>query len=395
MQFGKFPAIGALLFATAFGTSTVQAETRTVVASILPVHSLVAALVDGVHDTEVLMPASASPHGYAMRPSEARRLQDADMVVWVGPDLETFLQRALAGSREGRKVVTLMEDLDLELLPTREGGVWEAHSHDHGHHDHGHHDHGHHDHGHHDHGHHDHGHHDHGHHDHGPHDHGHHDHGHHDHGHHDHGHHDHEHHDHGHHDHGHHDHGHHDHGHNDHGHHHGEMDAHIWLSPENARRIAIGMTDVLAGWDPANAQAFADNRDRLLDRIDALDTDLRAQLEPVRDRAFIVFHDAYQYFEHHYGLNAAGSITLDPAQAPGARRIQSLQNRLAEDDVVCLFTEPQFRPALAQMLVEGRPTRLGDLDPLGSELEPGPDAWFELMRGLADDLSGCLEAPAS
>ncbi|WP_043739344.1 zinc ABC transporter substrate-binding protein [Thioalkalivibrio nitratireducens] len=413
MQIGKLPGIGAIVFAIALATSTVQAETRTVVASILPVHSLVEALVDGVHDSELLMPATASPHGYAMRPSEARRLQNADLVVWVGPDLETFLERALAGPREGRKVITLMEDLELALLPTREGGVWEAHAHDHGHHDHGHHDHGHHDHEHHDHEHHDHGHHDHGHHDHGHHDHGHHDHEHHDHEHHDHEHHDHEHHDHehhdhehhdhehhdhGHHDHEHHDHEHHDHGHHDHGHHdhgHGEMDAHVWLSPENVRRIAIGLARELATWDPANAQAFERNRDRLLDRIDALDSDLRAQLEPARDRAFIVFHDAYQYFEHHYGLRAAGSITLDPAQSPGARRVQELQNRIAEDDVVCLFTEPQFRPALARMLVEGRPTRLGELDPLGSTLEPGPDAWFQLMRQLGDDMSRCLEAPAS
>ena len=144
-------------------------------------------------------------------------------------------------------------------------------------------------------------------------------------------------------------------------------------------------------WDPANAEAYARNRDTLLERINALDAELARQLAPVRDRPFIVFHDAYQYFEQAYGLNAAGSITIDPSRPPGARRIQELRDRMSADDVVCLFTEPQFRPALAHTLVEGHPTRLGELDPIGSGLEPGPDAWFGVMRGLADDLVSCLE----
>lgn len=348
--------VGAVL-----ASNPATAEPRSVLASILPVHSLVAGLVDGIHEAGVLLPASASPHGYAMRPSEARLLQDANLFVWVGPDLETFLQRPLAEHREGRKVIGLIQDLDLELLPTREGGVWEAHLHDHGQghgHDHGHkHDHGHdHTHGQ------THAHHQDHDHRHGP------------------------------------AHGHAhkpDHGH-DHGHKHQDVDspdAHVWLSPANARRIATGLADQLMRWDPANAQSFARNRDALLARIDALDAELAARLEPVRDLPFIVFHDAYQYFEHAYGLNAAGSITVDPSLVPGARRIQELRNRMNTDDVVCLFTEPQFRPAMAKTLVEGHRTRLGELDPLGSDLQPGPDAWFELMRNLADDLTACL-APA-
>jgi len=167
----------------------------------------------------------------------------------------------------------------------------------------------------------------------------------------------------------------------------------VWLSPENARRIATGLTEQLAQWDPENAQAYANNRDALLERIDALDAELARQLEPVQDRPFIVFHDAYQYFEQAYDLNPAGSITIDPSVQPGAGRIVELRNRMSTDHVACLFTEPQFRPALAHTLVEGHSTRLGELDPLGSNIEPGPDAWFELMRGLADDLVACL-APA-
>jgi zinc transport system substrate-binding protein len=386
MRFGKTIGIGSLLFGAVIAATTpLHAEPRSVVTSILPVHSLVAGLVHGIHRADVLLPASASPHGYAMRPSEARLLQDADLFIWVGPELEAFLARPLSEPRGGRKVIGLMEDLPLVLLAMREGGVWETHGHDHGDaHRHDGHGQNHVDSDHHDHEH-----------DapaqdraHSSHD-------------------DHEDHRANGHDHGqetHHDHdqtpeparegGHdRDHGHggaNDHDHHGGQSDAHVWLSPENARRIATGLTEHLVRWDPANAEALERNRDALLARIDALDAELRQQLEPVRDRPFLVFHDAYQYFERHYGLNAAGSITIDPSRAPGARRIQELRTRLSQDDIACLFTEPQFRPAMAQTLVEGHDTRLGELDPMGSTLAPGPDAWFDLMRGLADALTGCL-----
>jgi zinc transport system substrate-binding protein len=151
-----------------------------------------------------------------------------------------------------------------------------------------------------------------------------------------------------------------------------------------------GLTDHLVRWDSANASAFEQNRDALIARIDALDATLAAQLEPVRHRPFIVFHDAYQYFERHFGLNAAGSITLDPSLSPGARRVQELRARLQADDVTCLFTEPQFRPALAETLVEGTKTRLGEMDPVGSHVAPGPDAWFAVMQNLADSLTACL-----
>ncbi|WP_017926711.1 zinc ABC transporter substrate-binding protein ZnuA [Thioalkalivibrio sp. HL-Eb18] len=336
--------VGLLALLTLALPSTAAADKPRIVATILPIHSIVAALGEDVYEVELLVPANASPHGYSMRPSEARRLQNADMVVWVGPDLETFLERPLrrAGNRE---IISLMDDLDLDLKPTREGGVWE-HRHDHGDDDHGH----------------------------GDDDHGHSEdvHGHNDHDH---------------------DHGHHDeaHGH-DHDHQHGDYDAHIWLSPALVRAITEQLADKLMEWDPERADTVEANREALLERIDNLDGRLAEQLEPVRDQAFIVFHDAYQYFEQHYGLNAAGSISIDPSRSPGPRRISELRERVADGDVVCLFTEPQFRPALAETVAEGTDTRLGILDPVGAELEPGPDAWFELMQNMADGFSDCLGA---
>ncbi|WP_019558243.1 MULTISPECIES: zinc ABC transporter substrate-binding protein ZnuA [unclassified Thioalkalivibrio] len=364
----------ALLLALA---APAQAEGTRIVASILPVHSLVAALAGDTHEVELLVPASASPHGYAMRPSEARRLQQADIVVWVGPELEGFLERSLQGVTNRATVISLLHDLDLPLLEGRSGGVWEGH-HDHGDHgDHAHDDQPHDHHGHgergdhhealdrheHDHADHEHGDHAHAHDTHAPDAHGSGDHGH----------------------------GGHDH---DHGHAHGDVDSHLWLSPAVATAVVEQLADRLAEHDPDQAATIRDNRDRLLQRIEDLDAGIAEQLEPVRDQRFMVFHDAYQYFERHYGLNAAGSISVDPSRMPGARRLSELRTRLAEGDVTCLFTEPQFRPALAETVVEGTDTRLGMLDPIGAELEPGPDAWFDLMQGLADGFTDCMAADA-
>ncbi|WP_018882704.1 MULTISPECIES: zinc ABC transporter substrate-binding protein ZnuA [unclassified Thioalkalivibrio] len=372
------PIFPALLLALALLpglTVPAQADAPRIVTSILPVHSLVAALAGDTHEVELLVPASASPHGYAMRPSEARRLQQADVVIWVGPELEGFLERPLRGISDRATVISLMHDLDLDLLEGRSGGVWE------GHHDHG--DHGHdargdhhealdrheHDHADHEHGDHEHGDHGHTHDEHAPDAHGSDDHGHgHGHGEHD-----------------------HDHG---HGHAHGGVDSHLWLSPAVATAVVEQLADRLAEHDPDQAATIRDNRDRSLQRIKDLDAGIAEQLAPVRDQRFMVFHDAYQYFERHYGLNAAGSISVDPSRMPGARRLSELRTRLAEGDVTCLFTEPQFRPALAETVVEGTDTRLGMLDPIGAELEPGPDAWFDLMQGLADGFTDCMAADA-
>ncbi|MGM0553176.1 MAG: zinc ABC transporter substrate-binding protein [Pseudomonadota bacterium] len=353
-----FPALltGLVLLLTL--AAPAQADSPRIVASILPVHSLVTALAGDTHKVELLVPASASPHGYAMRPSEARRLQNADLVVWVGPELEGFLERSLHGVSDRATVISLMHDLDLPLLEGRSGGVGEEGHHDHG--DHGHDDHAHdtqaHDvdgHGHGDHAD-----------DHAPNDH--------------------------------HRHGSHDHEHAAHddddapGHAHADYDSHLWLSPAIARAIVEQLAERLAEHDPEQAAMIRDNRDALLQRIDALDAAIAEQLAPVRDQHFMVFHDAYQYFEQHYGLNTAGSISVDPSRMPGARRLSELRTRLAEGDVACLFTEPQFRPALAETVVEGTGTRIGMLDPIGAELEPGPDAWFQLMQGMADGFTDCM-----
>ncbi len=298
----------------------------TVVVSINPIHALVSGVMEGVAEPVRLVPPGASPHDYAMRPSEMRTLQAADLVVWVGPDLERFLQRPLQNLPAQVQRLTLLNDAALHLLPMREGGIWESHDHHHGHaHDHHHHHHNHR----------------------------------------------------------------HDH-HDKHAHDHA-LDTHIWLSPHNAQRIVEAVSAQLITLDPQHADQYRQNRDTLLADLQALDTRLQQRLATVQECPFIVFHDAYQYFEQHYGLTPAGSITVDPSQPPGARRLREIRARIVQADAICVFSEPQFQPALVTTLIEGTQARTGVLDPLGTDLSHSSQGYMQLLEQLADNIYTCLK----
>lgn len=341
------------------------AEAPRVVATISPVHALTAGVMAGVGEPHLLVPAGQSPHTYALRPSDARALQQADIVFHIGEQLETFLQqplRTLAGSAQ---LVTLMAQPGLLLLPARRGGTWEAHTHDHDHaHDAVHGDaqaHGH------------------------DHDHDH----------------DHEHaaehgHAHGHHDE--HEHGHeHEHGYGDsaraepdgHG---APLDPHIWLHPANARVLVEAIAAALSVHDPAHAATYQANAEALAQRLAALEQELDEMLAPVRDRPFLVFHDGYQYFERAFGLRAAGSITVGPEQQPGAQRLRAIRDKIVALGAVCVFREPQFPPSLVETVVDGTDARIGELDPLGGASGTGAEPYFTLLRTLAGNLRACLAA---
>lgn len=285
-----------------------------IAASIKPVHDLLMGLVKGVTEPALLIPPGASPHDYALRPSDMRSLQRARLVVWIGPELENFLIRPLAGLPDGTRRITLLHDADLVIHRVRQGGVWDDHDHGHDHdHDRGH----------------------------------------------------------------------------DHA---GEApDAHVWLSPENARRIVRHMAAELSALDPDNSDSYRANRDTMLERIDRLEGELAQMLEPVRQRPYIVFHDGYQYFERHFGLTPAGSITLDPSRPPGARRVQDIRRRVQNTGALCVFSEPQFRPAIVSTVIEGTEARTGTLDPIGAHLPSGPEGYEQLLRNLARDLVECLD----
>ena len=361
-RFVRAAALTTSLLAIPFSAAVPAAAAPNVVASVKPLHSLAAAVMDGVGSPDLLLEAGQSPHTYALTPSEAATLERADLVVWVGPALESFLVRPVRNIARPDASLPLIRLQGLRVLETREGGSWAAHDHAHeSDHSHGG-DHGH---------------------DHGTDDHAHN-------------------HDHTGHDHAGHEHGDHDHVGHDQENSHDTADAtiqgipadrvdpHIWLDPVNAQRIVQALAARLAELDPANKAAYRANAEAVSARIDALDADLAQALQPVRDVPYVVFHDAYHYFEDRYGMRAVGSITLSPDRQPGARRLVEIRDKIGELDARCVFREPQFAPDLVQTVVENTAASVDTLDPLGVDHTAGPDAYLEMMRDLGDSLRGCL-----
>jgi zinc transport system substrate-binding protein len=303
---------GLMLGGTALAAPTVVASTK-------PVHALVAAVMDGVGEPGLIVKGATSPHTYSLRPSDAAALESADVVFWTGHGLELFLGDALATLSTKARTVELADAEGIALLPMREGGAFEAHSHGDEDHDHEGHDH------------------------------------------------------------------------EEHDHEHGEEgDMHFWLDPENAKLMVTEIASVLAEVDPENASAYQVNAEAELVRLDQLEEELRETLKPVEGKPFIVFHDAYQYFEQRFGLTAAGSITVSPEVAPGAARIEELRAKVRELGATCLFAEPNFEPTVINTIAEGTEAKVGVLDPEGSALTEGKGLYEELLRGLAAGLVECL-----
>lgn len=325
-----------------------------VVASIKPVHSLVAAVMKGVGEPSLIVAGAGSPHTYSMRPSEARMIEGASVLFWIGPDLEMFLRGPLDTLAGNAKVVELGEADGLTVLPYREGGPFESHDHAHDHEagesgddhsdDHESEDHA----------------------DEHAHDHSH--------------------------DHSHETAAHEDDGHDhSHDHAHGAHDTHLWLDPENAKVFVGEIEAALSQADPDNAGAYAENAAVTIERLDALIGEIRAALETIENRGFVVFHDAYQYYENRFDFPAAGSITVSPEVMPGAQRLGEIRDRIRELGVACVFSEPQFEPRLVSVVMEGTDARAGVLDPYGADLEDGPDTYFEAMANLTASLTECLD----
>ena len=331
-------ALPALLPALLIAGTAHGADAPVVVTSIKPVHSLVSAIMQGVGTPELIVDGAASPHTYSMKPSNAKALQDAKVVFWVGPGMEAFLEKPLEALGEDASVAELDKAPGLTKLKFREVGAFEAH--DHGDHDGDAHEAGH---------------------DHAKEAAGH--------------------------DHDHTAEAHDDH---DHDHGHGAFDTHLWLDPENAKAMAAEITTTLVAADPANALAYQANAETLNAKLDALDKEISGIVSPVKDKPFIVFHDAYQYFENRYKVRVAGSITVSPETIPGAERIAEIHKKVADLGATCVFAEPQFQPRLVDVVLEGTKAKAGVLDPEAATLDAGPDLYFKLMRGIANNLKDCL-----
>jgi len=282
-----------------------------VVASIKPIHALVAGVMQGVGDPALLVPGGGSPHAYSLRPSQARALQRAELVFWVGPDLEAFLEKPIASLAGGAKIVTLVNVTGLTRLALREGGAFEAHADD---------------------------------------------------------------------------------SNDDHDHDHGAVNAHVWLDPENAKALVRAIEQTLVASDPKNAARYRANARALGQRLDALTEEMRMSLEPVKDRPFVVFHDAYQNLEHRFGLRAVGAITVSPEAMPGAERVAEIKAKIQDLNVACVFSEPQFEPRLVAVVTEDTGAKTGVLDPLGVGIEAGSDLYFHLMRQMAVSMRECLSS---
>jgi zinc transport system substrate-binding protein len=323
-------ASASLLAVSAFAA---QAAPKVVV-SIKPIHSLAASLMKGVGEPELLVDGVASPHTYQMKPSDASRLQNADVIFWVGHDMEKFLEKPLETLGGQARILELDALPGLLKLPTRESGAFEPHDHEEEGHDHaeaGHEEAGH---------------------------------------------------------------AHEGKGHEDHdGHDHGEeIDLHLWLNTGNAKLMAAAMTKMLVQADPEHAQTYQKNQADLDARLDALATQIKTELEPVKDKPFIVFHDAYQYYEKEFGVKVAGSITVSPETMPGAARLKEIHAKVAELNSTCVFAEPQFEPKLVQVVLEGTNAKSGVLDPEGGSYERGEALYGDMMLGIARSLKDCLAA---
>jgi zinc transport system substrate-binding protein len=297
-------ASGVFLLVAAFARPAAALD---VVATIKPIHSLVAAVMGETGTPKLLVEGSASPHTYAMRPSDAKALHGADVFFRVSEGLEPFTAKVVRALPPTVGVVSLAETPGLELLDVRTGATFEVHDDDH-----------------------------------------------------------------------------------DHGAAGGARDGHVWLDPDNAKKIVAHVAEVLAERAPDDAEALRANAARAIARIDALSAEVARSVEPLHQRPFVVFHDAYQYFEKRFGLAAVGAISLSPEVQPSARRLVALRRRIEKLGPVCVFAEPQFPAKLVGAVTEGTGARTGVLDPIGGSLPPGPDLYPQLLRNLAAGLVACL-----
>ena len=343
----KIPFILTIIsFLTFFTTANSEIK---VVASIKPIHSLASYLMDGIAKPDLIVDGYASPHGFAMKPSHAKMLQNADLIFWVGEDLESFLEKPLNSIAKKAEKIELMDIKGLNVLEFRERNIFDDHDdHDHDGHakkkkdDHDDHE---------------------GHSkkkkdDHDDHD------------------------------------GHakkkkdeHD-DHDDHeGHAHGEYDPHIWLDPINAKVILKEMTEHLIENDSKNASTYKSNLDKALKDIDKLTMDVMTELN--QSVASIVFHDAYQYFEERFNVNILGAFTVNTDVMPGAEQLAEIREIIEHDKVSCVFSEPQFNPDIIKAVAKDMNIKTGVIDPLGATLDPGKDLYFDLINNMSSSFKGC------
>ena len=321
----KIHLISTLIGLLAF--STLAKADLKVVTSIKPIHSLASYIMDGVGSPGLIVDGYNSPHSFQLKPSHAKMLEQADIIFWIGEDLENFLEKPLATIAKKAEKIELLEIKGIKKLKFRERNIFEEHD-DHGHDakkkehddDHGHdakkeeHD-----------------------------------------------------------------------DHDDHGH--GEYDPHICLDPINAKVILSEITEHLIENDSKNASTYKNNLDKALKDIDKLTMDVMTELN--ESTSSIVFHDAYQYFEKRFNIKILGAFTVNTDVMPGAEQLSEIREIIEHDKVKCIFSEPQFNPDIIKVVAKDMNIKTGVVDPLGATLNPGKDLYFDLIRNMSASFKGC------
>lgn len=325
---GTFGLIATLLLTT----GSAFAEDLKVVATIKPIHSLVAQVMGDAGAPRLLVGGAASPHSYSLKPSDAQALNAADIVFRVAEDIEPFTRKIVASLPKSVRVVTLADAPGITLLDRRNGNTFETHEHssdEAGAHD-----------------------------DHDKHakD----------------------------------DHDHDKHAEVDHDEDEAGRDGHVWLNPDNAIAMVREIAARLSAKAPDKAAVFKANAEKTIVELQELAKTIEADVSPLKTRPFVVFHDAYQYFETRFGLKAVGSITVSPEVQPSAKRLSEIRSKIKSLGVACVFAEPQFKSKLVETVIEGTGAKAGTLDPEGASVEPGKGAYAALLRNLAQGLTACL-----
>ena len=309
-------------------------ETKGVITTIQPINSLVSAVIGNTGKTISLIPAEISPHEFKLKPSDAKKMQEGNIIFYISKHLESDVVKVFDNLPKNIKIVDLLEETGIEHLSIRDNEAWERHDH-HGHDDHD---------------------------DHDKHSKKHDDH----------------------------DHDKHAKKHDDHDDHQTKDDVHLWLSPDNAVKIVDKVNKVLSLYYPQNAKIYDENAMIMIDKIKKLKTELDKELTPIKDKPYVVFHDAYQYFEKAFGLNAVGSVALEGDIASSPKQVSYIKEKIVKLKASCVFQEPQFDSKLVKIVVEGTNAQIGTLDPLGVGIKDEKDFYLQLLRNMAKSLKECL-----
>jgi zinc transport system substrate-binding protein len=310
--------------ATLLGSSAI-ADVPNVSVDIAPLHSLVASVMNGVGVPSLIIPPGSSPHDHQLRPSEAKAMQDANIVFWMGEELTPWMENAVKTLSSNASVTTFLENDKTSLLEFREGALFEAHDHEDEQHDDEHDEHD-----------------------------------------------DEE----------------HDDEHDEQGH--GSHDPHAWLSPNNAKAWLDVIAAQLSSYDTENAGVYFTNAASAKSEIEMMIAEINLALDPIRGGKFIVFHDAYQYFENDFDFQASGAISIGDASDPSPARIAKIQKRIRDEEINCVLAEPQFKANLVQTVMEGSQANTNVIDPLGAGLKPGILLYNKLIKNMAQSLADCF-----